>query len=84
MSSVVATVPEGDAIGRLAMRKASLRIMPLLCLGYGAAALDRNNIGFAALQMNHDLHFSATMYGFGAGLFLLGYAAFEIPSNLLL
>jgi ACS family tartrate transporter-like MFS transporter len=42
------------------------------------------NISFAALQMNRDLHFSASAYGFGAGLFFLSYAACEIPSNLLL
>jgi ACS family tartrate transporter-like MFS transporter len=84
MTTVIATIPDSNAVGRSALRKANLRILPLLGLGYGAAILDRNNIGFASLQMNHDLHFSATMYGFGAGLFFLGYAACEIPSNLLL
>ena len=46
--------------------------------------MDRINISFAALQMNRDLHFSAAVYGFGAGLFFLSYAACEVPSNLLL
>jgi ACS family tartrate transporter-like MFS transporter len=46
--------------------------------------MDRVNISFASLQMNRDLHFSATTYGFGAGLFFLSYAACEVPSNLLL
>ena len=46
--------------------------------------MDRVNISFAALQMNRDLHFSASIYGFGAGLFFVSYAACEIPSNLLL
>jgi ACS family tartrate transporter-like MFS transporter len=73
-----------QAIGRTAMRKATLRLIPLIALGYGAAFIDRVNISFAALQMNHDLHFSATVYGFGAGLFFLSYAACEVPSNLLL
>src|SRR5580700_4079366 len=82
--TTVATIPDSNAVGRLALRKANLRILPLLGFGYGAAILDRNNIGFASLQMNHDLHFSASMYGFGAGLFFVGYAACEIPSNLLL
>ena len=84
MTSVIATTEDSDAVGRLALRKVNLRLLPLLGLGYGAAILDRNNIGFAALQMNHDLHFSASMYGFGAGLFFVGYATCEIPSNLLL
>jgi ACS family tartrate transporter-like MFS transporter len=46
--------------------------------------MDRINISFASLQMNNDLHFSATVYGFGAGLFFVSYAACELPSNLLL
>ncbi|HEY0796160.1 MAG TPA: MFS transporter [Acidisarcina sp.] len=71
-------------LGRAAMRKATLRLIPLLALGYGSAFMDRVNISFAALQMNRDLHFSSTVYGFGAGLFFLSYAACEIPSNLLL
>ena len=73
-----------EAIGRSAIRKASLRLIPLIALGYGAAYMDRVNISFAALQMNRDLHFSATIYGFGAGLFFLSYAACEVPSNLML
>jgi ACS family tartrate transporter-like MFS transporter len=46
--------------------------------------MDRVNISFASLQMNRDLHFSATVYGLGSGLFFLSYAACEIPSNLAL
>jgi len=46
--------------------------------------MDRINISFAALQMNRDLHFSASVYGFGAGMFFIGYALCEVPSNLLL
>ena len=75
---------DGGSTGRSALRKASLRLVPLIALGYGAAYMDRVNISFAALQMNRDLHFSATMYGLGAGLFFLSYAICEIPSNLLL
>ena len=66
------------------MRKATWRLIPLIALGYGAAYMDRVNIGFAALQMNIDLHFSNTVFGVGAGIFFLSYAACEIPSNLLL
>ena len=69
---------------RSALRKASLRLLPLIGLGYGIAYIDRVNISFAALQMNHDLGFSATTYGLGAGLFFLTYATLEVPSNLLL
>lgn len=66
------------------MRKATWRLIPLIGIGYGIAYMDRVNISFASLQMNQDLHFSNTVYGIGAGLFFLSYAACEIPSNLLL
>jgi MFS transporter, ACS family, tartrate transporter len=78
------SLPISDVVAISALRKASLRLMPLLALGYGAASLDRANVSFASLQMNRDLHFSASIYGLGAGVFFLGYALFEIPSNLLL
>ena len=65
-------------------RKISFRLIPLLAVCYGVAYIDRVNVGFAALQMNHDLHFSASVYGLGAGLFFLSYAACEVPSNLML
>jgi ACS family tartrate transporter-like MFS transporter len=73
-----------ERIGASALRKASLRLIPLIGIAYGVAYTDRVNISFAALQMNRDLHFSASTYGFGAGLFFLSYAVCEIPSNLLL
>ena len=71
-------------VGRFALRKASLRLLPLIALGFGIANIDRANISFASLQMNRDLHFSASIYGLGAGLFFLSYAACELPSNLML
>jgi len=71
-------------VGRTAMRKATWRLIPLIALGYGTAYMDRVNISFASLQMNRDLHFTASIYGLGAGLFFLSYAACEVPSNLLL
>ena len=82
--SVAQPLPIDDAVGRTALRKAGLRLIPLFALGYGIAYMDRVNISFASLQMNRDLHFSASIYGLGAGLFFISYAACEIPSNLLL
>ena len=73
-----------DSIARSAMRKAFWRILPLIALAYLFAYMDRVNVAFAATQMNEDLMFSATIYGLGGGLFFLGYALFEIPSNLML
>src|ERR1700678_2472406 len=65
-------------------RKIAWRIMPILFVGYIIAYLDRVNVGFAKLQMLGDLKFSDGVYGFGAGIFFLGYFLFEVPSNLIL
>ena len=78
------SLSEDAAVGRSALAKAAWRLLPLLGLGYGVAYMDRVNISFAAQRMNADLHFSATVYGLGGGLFFLAYALFEIPSNLIL
>lgn len=69
---------------RSGLKKIALRILPLLCLGYVIAYLDRINVSFAALQLNEDLNLSPAAYGLGAGLFFVGYVAFEVPSNLIL
>ena len=59
-------------------------IVPLLFLGYVVSFLDRVNVGFAKLQMASDLAFSDAVYGFGAGVFFIGYFLFEVPSNMVL
>ena len=69
-----------EAAARVAFR----RLVPFLLICFIVAWIDRVNVGFAALHMNRDLGFSATVYGFGAGVFFLGYALCEIPSNLIL
>ncbi|MBS1181682.1 MAG: sugar phosphate permease [Proteobacteria bacterium] len=69
---------------RSGSKKIALRILPLLCLGYVIAYLDRINVSFAALQLNEDLNLSPAAYGLGAGLFFAGYVLFEVPSNLIL
>lgn len=69
---------------RSGSKKVALRILPLLCLGYVIAYLDRINVSFAALQLNEDLKLSPAAYGLGAGLFFVGYVVFEVPSNLIL
>jgi len=73
-----------DPTATRALRKATWRLVPLLALGYLIAIMDRLNISYAQQQMSRDLHFSATVYGFGAGLMFLSYSACEVPSNLLL
>lgn len=66
------------------IRKISWRLLPLIVLGYLMAYIDRTNVSFAALTMNQDLGISAYLYGWGAGIFFLGYALFEVPSNMVL
>lgn len=73
-----------EALAASTRRKTSLRLLPVIGIGYGLAYMDRINISFASLRMNSDLHFSNTVYGIGAGLFFIGYALCEVPSNLLL
>jgi MFS family permease len=80
--SVIARTGSPDVeilYGRIARR-----IMPFLVLLFVVAWLDRINVGFARLQMVKDLGFSDAVYGFGAGIFYLGYLLFEVPSNLIL
>ncbi|SEA57050.1 MAG: MFS transporter [Paraburkholderia sp.] len=65
-------------------RKVAWRLTPLLMLCYVVAYLDRVNVGFAKLQMTADLNLSDAVYGFGAGIFFVGYFLFEVPSNIIL
>ena len=66
------------------LARAARRLIPVMALMYVASFLDRVNIGFAALTMNHDLGFSPQVFGIGAGIFFFGYFFFEVPSNLML
>src|SRR5215472_11733006 len=71
-------------LGRATIRRVSLRLLPFLLMLYIVNFIDRTNVSIAGLQMNRDLHFSAAAYGLGIGVFYFGYAAFEVPSNLIL
>src|SRR5215469_11471611 len=61
-----------------------VRLMPLLVAGYILNFLDRTNIALASSALQKDAGISPDIYGFGAGLFFLAYAACEVPSNLIL
>jgi ACS family tartrate transporter-like MFS transporter len=73
-----------DAIAASALYKVRWRLIPFLFILYIIAYLDRVNVGFAAIDMNRDLGFSAAVYGMGSGLFFLTYTLLEVPSNLML
>jgi D-galactonate transporter len=66
------------------IRAISWRLIPFLVLAYFFSYLDRVNVSLAALTMNPDLKISPTMFGWGAGIFFIGYFIFEVPSNLAL
>ncbi|SAK45984.1 membrane protein [Caballeronia hypogeia] len=73
-----------EPIEKRVIRKVTWRIVPFIIACYFFAYLDRVNVGIAALQMNDDIGLSAAAFGFGSGIFFLGYFLFEVPSNLLL
>lgn len=61
--------------------KCAWRLLPLMSLLFLVNYIDRTNVGFAALTMNKDLGFSPQVFGFGAGILLIGYALFQVPAN---
>jgi MFS family permease len=75
--------PGVDGTHRIATRKAMARLLPLLCLIYFMSYVDRTNVSLAKAHLAADLGISAAAYGLGAGIFFLGYALLEVPSNLL-
>ena len=71
-------------IEKRTLRRITWRIVPFIMLLYFIAYIDRVNLGFASLTMKGDLGFTASMLGFGAGIFFWGYFLFEVPSNIVL
>jgi ACS family tartrate transporter-like MFS transporter len=64
-------------------RHVTRRLAPFLFLLYVLNYLDRVNISYAALQMTGDLKFSNAVFGFGAGIFFIGYFLLQIPGSIL-
>jgi ACS family tartrate transporter-like MFS transporter len=83
----VTTSPDSSVseseVAQRARQRIAKRLLPFLFLLYVIAFLDRMNIGAAALQMPHDLGFSESVVGLGAGIFFLGYFLLEIPGALI-
>lgn len=73
-----------DPVLLSAIAKVKRHILPLFVIMFIVNYIDRVNIGFVRAHMEHDLGIGAAAYGFGAGLFFIGYALFEVPSNILL
>jgi ACS family tartrate transporter-like MFS transporter len=66
------------------LRKITWRIVPFIMALYFVSFINRVNVGFAALTMNRDLGLTSQMFGFGVGIFFVGYLVFGLPSNLVL
>ena len=64
--------------------KVTKRLLPFLLLMYVLSFLDRANIAFAKQAFQADTGISDAVYAFGAGIFFISYALFEIPSNLIM
>jgi len=73
-----------ESVGRSAVRKIYMRLLPIAIITYLLAYVDRINVGFAALTMRTDLNMSATDFGFASGIFFWGYFIFEVPSNVIM
>ena len=71
-------------IEKRTIKKVGLRLIPLMLVCYLVNYLDRINVGFAALHMNEDVGITATVFGWGAGLFFISYFLCEVPSNMAL
>jgi ACS family tartrate transporter-like MFS transporter len=72
-----------DDIGAQTRRRITLRLMPFLFLLYLVSYLDRVNVSYASLEMTRNLGFSNKVFGFGSGIFFLGYLLLEIPGAIL-
>jgi MFS transporter, ACS family, tartrate transporter len=64
--------------------KCAWRLIPFMMLLFLVNFIDRLNVGFAALTMNKDLGFTPSIFGFGAGVFFIAYALFQVPANVIL
>jgi MFS family permease len=67
-----------------ATRRALRHILPFVLLMYILAFLDRVNVGFAKEAFQTDTGIGNAAFAMGAGLFFIGYALFETPSNIVM
>ncbi len=73
-----------ENLERSTIERVTRRLIPFMCLMYALNILDRVNVGVASLSISKNLHYSDAQYGFGAGIFFVGYFLFEVPSNIIL
>eukprot|EP00873_Tetraselmis_striata_P027552 jgi/Tetstr1/447816/TSEL_035146.t1 len=75
---------QGEVDGDAVRRKIDKRVLPIFFSVAMLCYLDRSNLNYASIPLSKQLGFSDLVYGFGAGIFAVGYALFQVPSNLLL
>ncbi|MFD1555116.1 MFS transporter [Paraburkholderia silviterrae] len=78
------TLDHQPAEERQVMSKIARRLLPILVVMFLISFIDRQNVGFAKLQMVHSLHMTETAFGLASSLFFIGYLLFEVPSTLAL
>ncbi|CAD6533300.1 Quinolone resistance transporter [Paraburkholderia hiiakae] len=78
------TIDQQSAEERDVMSKIARRLMPILVVMFLISFIDRQNVGFAKLQMVHSLNMTEAAFGLASSLFFIGYLLFEVPSTLAL
>ena len=73
-----------DTVASRARYRIARRLVPYLFILYVFNYIDRVNISFASLQMTKELGFSNGVFGFGAGIFFIGYFLLQIPTTMLI
>ncbi|MCH1868035.1 MFS transporter [Nocardioides sp. CFH 31398] len=84
MAHAASPTEADDRLHAVATRKVSLHLLPILCLAYFMAFVDRTNVGLAKTALEADVGIGAAAFGLGAGVFFLSYALLEVPSNLVM
>ena len=74
---------QADTLPERTRRRITRRLAPFLFILYILNYLDRVNVSFASLQMTGELHFSNSVFGFGAGIFFIGYFLLQVPATML-
>ena len=81
---MTSAVIDKDLVGARAIRRVRARVLPFFVVLYIIAYIDRANVTFSKLSMTADLKFSEEVFGFGAGIFFIGYLVLEIPGALIM
>ncbi|MBU8812555.1 MFS transporter [Mycolicibacterium goodii] len=84
LDSSRSVLASADELHKRATRKAVLRLLPVMCVVYFMAYIDRTNVALAKTHLETDVGISAAAFGFGAGIFFISYAFLEVPSNLVM